>query len=157
MSIDEYQEINGTPREVFDLVILREERQAMLIEDWGISRIDIANAVRTTFKIKNQRRRSVNNLDNFQKLDMFFESAQRKLKRTLLFQKRTSSQLQDMMEQAAQASAFMKKIAEANVDGVPEDPSAEPSWGDRTEEKDYSGRALLNLCPSNAQMIANCA
>lgn len=86
----------------------------MLIEEWNVSRIEIAQAVRETFKVRNQRRRTLNNLTKAQKLDVFLESAQRKLKRTLLFQKRSSSQVQDMMLQAAEVVAFLAKVAAAN-------------------------------------------
>lgn len=124
-SIEVYEHIHGEPRRQLDLIMSREERQTTLMEDWNVSYVEIARAVRETFKVRNQRRRSVHNIGKAQKLDTFLESAQRKLKRTLLFQKRSSSQVQCMMQQAEEAAAFLAKVTAANnSDRMIEDPSA---------------------------------
>jgi hypothetical protein len=92
----------------------RDERQETLVEDWNVSRVNIAHAVRENFKAKNQRRRSVHNGKKAKKMDLFLESARRKLKRTLLFQKKTSVRVEDMMQQATRAAAHMAEIMAAN-------------------------------------------
>lgn len=139
-SLEVYEHIHGQPRNQLDLIMSREERQTTLMLDWGVTYVEIAQAVRETFKVRNQRRRSVHNIGKAQKLDTFLESAQRKLKRTLLFQKRSSSQVQGMMQQAEEAAAFLAKVTAANnSDRMIEDPSA-AAWDndDTTNQNDDS-------------------
>lgn len=113
-NLEVYERIRGPRRDLYDLIMDRDDRQEMLVEDWNVTRVEIAHAVRENFKVKNQRRRSVHNSKKTQKMDLFLESARRKLKRTLLFQKKTSVRVEDMMQQATRAAAHMAEIMATN-------------------------------------------
>ena len=57
---------------------------------------DIAEAVRRNVKTKNQRKATVNNLNKATTLELAMESAGRKLKRFVMFQKPVSKQLKEL-------------------------------------------------------------
>jgi hypothetical protein len=81
----------------------------MLMEDWEVTRWEIASAVRENFRTKSQRRRTVHNLKKEQ-VDLFLESARRKLKRALLMQQSPEAQIEEMMRQADLAADQMARI-----------------------------------------------
>ena len=109
MSLDRYEHYRPPRKDMANLIVARRQRHDILAEDWQIPRSDIANAVRQNLKCKNQRRRTVNNLKT-EKMDEVLESARRKLRRTLLFQRRPSKQVDNMMKKANQAAAFMAQL-----------------------------------------------
>jgi hypothetical protein len=59
----------------------------MLKREWGVSQKQIADLVRPNVKIKNQRKATVNDLGKATKMEEFMESAGRKVKRFIPFQK----------------------------------------------------------------------
>ena len=61
----------------------REVREDILMDDCGFTRSQIAAAVRENIKVKQRRRRTVNNLGKVSKLEEAAESVSRKLKRVL--------------------------------------------------------------------------
>uniref|UniRef100_A0A7S4N9W1 Uncharacterized protein n=1 Tax=Odontella aurita TaxID=265563 RepID=A0A7S4N9W1_9STRA len=70
------------------MVVPRSVRQGLLMNDWGYSRSQMANAVRDSNRTKTQRRTTVNNLDTpFSKIEEGTQSAKRKVKRILLRRK----------------------------------------------------------------------
>jgi len=147
--LEVYERIRPPRRGFYDLVLDRDDRQERLIQDWHVSRVEIAQAVHETFKTKNQRRRSIHNSSKktTQKLDLFIESARRKLKRTLLFQKRTSVRVEDMMQQASRAAAHM---AANEVDDEVDNPLDESKlsktvtepWDDAVSSREYGIRGM---------------
>ena len=98
----------------YDMLWDRVERYTVLTEDWKISPIDITHAVRENSRTKMGRRRTLCNLKK-QKVNVFLESARRKLKRAVLFQKRTSSRVEDLMKQAEQAAVLVAVIPAAKT------------------------------------------
>lgn len=78
------------------MVLPRKVRQDMLRREWEVTQRQIADSVRQNIKVKNQRKATVNNLGKATKMEEFMESAQRKIKRVVLFRKTTSAQVRDM-------------------------------------------------------------
>lgn len=86
MELDEYEASRVDKRGQLDLVLTRQDREELLLE-WGATFQQIIEAIRTNIKVKNQRRRTVNNLGTYDRWEEAMESASRKLKRTVLMQK----------------------------------------------------------------------
>jgi hypothetical protein len=106
LSIDDYETRRPYRRAGGEMVLTREERDAMLRKEWEISRSDIASAIRETLKIKHQRRHTVMNLSK-EPVEVLMERAANGIRRSLLFQSSTSQELQRLEQQylAAQAAA----------------------------------------------------
>jgi hypothetical protein len=98
MHFDEYESVRPPRREALDLVLSRQDREELLLE-WGATFQQIIEAIRTNIKIKNQRRRTVNNLGTYDRWEEAMESASRRIKRTVLMQKPTSKKAEEMITQ----------------------------------------------------------
>jgi hypothetical protein len=98
MHFDEYERLRPPRREALDLVLTRQDREELLLE-WGATFNQIIEAIRSNIKIKNQRRRTVQNLGTYDRWEEAMESASRRIKRTVLMQKPTSKQAEHMMSQ----------------------------------------------------------
>ena len=92
------------------MVLPRKVRQDMLRREWDVQQREIAEAVRRNVKIKNQRKSTVNNLDKATKMEEAMESASRKLKRIVLFQKPVSAQVKDLEEKVDQAEKTRRSL-----------------------------------------------
>jgi predicted ribosome quality control (RQC) complex YloA/Tae2 family protein len=75
----------------------------MLKKEWDVSQGQIAAAVRSNIKIKNQRRSTVNNLGKASKMEEMMENAGKKVLRGLMFKKGTSKELEDLEKQYEEA------------------------------------------------------
>lgn len=94
------------------MLLPRSVRTDLLVKEWDVPRTEIAQAVRSNIKVKNQRRRTVNNMnEGTEKLEYVMQSAKRKLKRTLLFKKRPSKQTQELQEKADEVQKFLSQMA----------------------------------------------
>jgi phage-related protein len=82
----------------------------MLRREWDVQQRQIAEAVRRNVKIKNQRKSTVNNLDKATKMEEAIESAGRKLKRVITFQKPISSQVKDLEAKVDQAQKVRRSL-----------------------------------------------
>ena len=94
-----------------DMVLPRKVRQDMLRREWDVTQRQIADAVRRNIKTKNLRKATVNNLGKATRMEEIMESAQRKIKRAVLFRKPTSAQVRDMeakLNEVARRRAQMK-------------------------------------------------
>lgn len=89
--MDEYESERPPRREQPDLVLSRQEREELLVE-WGASFQEIIDAIRTSIKIKNQRRSTVNAIGRYDRWEEMMESAGRKIKRTMGLQRDNSPQ-----------------------------------------------------------------
>jgi hypothetical protein len=69
------------------MVLPRKVCQDMLKREWGVSQKQIADLVRPNVKIKNHRKATVNDLGKATKMEELMESAGRKVKRFITFQK----------------------------------------------------------------------
>jgi hypothetical protein len=103
MHFDDYERFRPTRREALDLVLTRQDREELLLE-WGATFQQIIEAIRSTIKIKHQRKRTVQNLGTYDRWEEAMESASRRIKRTVLMQKTTSKQAQYMMTQIKEGS-----------------------------------------------------
>lgn len=105
MSVDGYEKSKTDRRTHMDLLLSREEREYLLLDEWEVPRTQITEAIRSTIRTKNQRRTTVTNLTKSPILDEVMESVGRKWKRALSFQKRPSIQAASLMEQHLAAQA----------------------------------------------------
>ena len=102
ISIDGYETLRPPRKSQFEMVVSREERQEILINDWKLSQKCVADAIRKNIRAKNQRRRTVNNLSTLEILRVsaeLAESFRRKLYRAILFQKRPSHVAEELERQ----------------------------------------------------------
>ena len=95
------------------MILRREQREGILL-DWDVSCHEIIDSIRSNVKIKNQRRQTVGNLGKVERLEEAFESAARKLKRTILLRPKTKSKAKQLAEKSliAQQALASIKIAE---------------------------------------------
>lgn len=110
LKVDEYEDTRPPRRTNYEMILPRDIRQAMLRKEWGITQSQIAAAVRTNIKVKNQRRTTVNNLSKSSKLEEAFENATRKVMKSLLL-KNTNKEL-DKLEKQAQMAQQQRKMLE---------------------------------------------
>lgn len=96
ISLDRYEDMRPPRRAHFEMVLPRDVRQRMLRYDWDVSQNQIANAVRTNIKIKNQRRQTVTNLDKHSKVEELLETAGRSFVRKIMFKKSTRKEMEDL-------------------------------------------------------------
>jgi hypothetical protein len=136
VSLDKYEE-NRPPRRTNGQMLLpRSVRQEMLLKEWEVPRSQIASAVRTNIKVKNQRRQTVNNMSQKnEKIEKIVQSAGRKLKRTVLFKKKPSKEIQELQRQADKAAAVIAQI-NAEEEAAHQENSREPmSYEQENEEE----------------------
>jgi hypothetical protein len=103
MHFDEYESVRPPRREALDLVLTRQDREELLLE-WGATFQQIIEAIRTNIKVKNQRRRTVNNLGTYDRWEEAMESAGRRIKRTVLMQKPAAKKAAEMVTQISDSS-----------------------------------------------------
>lgn len=106
MDTDTYEDQRPQRRRHLDLVLSRDARQHILKEEWHITQSQIAASVRANVKIKMQRRATVNNLHKLGRMEELLESAQRKIKRGLLFRKSTGTLVAEMDKQREKALKY---------------------------------------------------
>lgn len=87
VNIDTYEHSRSHRRTQRKLVLNRQSREALLAY-WDVPVNEIVEAIRGNVRVKNQRRQTVTNLGKVEKLEEAFESAARKLKKTLLLRRK---------------------------------------------------------------------
>mmetsp|Transcript_15955 Transcript_15955/g.39113 ORF Transcript_15955/g.39113 Transcript_15955/m.39113 type:complete len:560 (+) Transcript_15955:110-1789(+) len=87
VNIDNYEDSRSARRTQKKLVLNRQNREALLAY-WDVPVNEIVEAIRGNVRVKNQRRQTVTNLGKVEKLEEAFESATRKLKKTLLLRRK---------------------------------------------------------------------
>lgn len=112
LSIEEYEETRPPRRSNFEMILPRDVRQSMLRKEWDVTQSQIASAVRTNIKIKNQRRTTVNNLSKSSRVEEAFENATRKVMKGLLL-KNTSKELDKLQKEAKEAEE-QRKVTETS-------------------------------------------
>jgi phage shock protein A len=106
------------------MVLPRKVRHDMLRRDWDVTQRQIADSVRTNVKVKNQRKATVNNLGKATKVEEAMESASRKLKRLITFQKPVSRQVKELEAMANEANCRRSQLKlELNMAGEYSDGS----------------------------------
>jgi len=80
--LDDYETNRAQRRRPTEMLIPRHVREDMLHFEYGVSRSQISRAVKSINNFKAQRRQTVNNL-NFEVIEEIFESAKRRLVRTV--------------------------------------------------------------------------
>ena len=116
LGVEEYEDTRPPRRSNFEMILPRDVRQAMLRKEWGVTQSQIASAVRTNIKVKNQRRTTVNNLSKSTRVEEAFENATRKVMKGLLL-KNTNKEFDKLEKQARQAEEQRKKLG-SGVPGV---------------------------------------
>jgi hypothetical protein len=87
--IDEFEKERSLRRcsTTSNFQLTRDEREQMLLE-WGTSFQEIVEAVRVNLKVKHQRRRTVNSLGTYDRLEELMENTTRKIRQSLSMGKR---------------------------------------------------------------------
>lgn len=98
------------------MVLTREERENLLENVWNVPRSEICTAVRSTLRLKNQRRTTVTNLSASTKFEEVLESAGRKCKRVISFQRRPSVKAAQLTKEHLAAEAQRKAIWEKLIE-----------------------------------------
>ena len=93
-----------------ELVLTREEREDLLENVWNVPRSEISRAVRSILRLKNQRRTTVPNLSSSTKFEEAIQSAGRKCKRAVSFQRRPSIKAAQLAKEHMAAEAQRKAI-----------------------------------------------
>lgn len=95
----------------------RSFREEMLRKEWGVRQADIAQAVRENLKIKNSRRRTVNNLDTpMTKVEEKMEGFKKGFKKSLGLRKSFRTQYDKWQSQAQEAAVLAERLdAEAMI------------------------------------------
>ena len=110
-----------------DLVLTRQEREEKLIE-WNHTFPEIIESIRANVRAKHQRRRTVNSIGTYDRWEEAMENASRRLKRTLLLQRRSRDprmrQLEELTTQAerlaaAKQQALLQKAHDLNAGAIP--------------------------------------
>jgi hypothetical protein len=138
MHFDDYESLRPPRREALDLVLTRQDREELLLE-WGATFNQIIEAIRNNIKIKNQRRRTVQNLGTYDRWEEVIESAGRRIKRTVLMQKPSSKQAEFMMSQIKEDSPQ-----------VPTRPGSLSSSEGRSLSHNNSMRSVVSTPVSNS-------
>jgi hypothetical protein len=99
MNLEEFEAARPPRKTQHELILTRQDREEILIE-WGATFNEIIDSIRANVKAKNQRRRTVNAIGTYDRWEEAMESAGRRLKRTLLLQKTTRRQVQDLQRQS---------------------------------------------------------
>lgn len=94
LEVESYEQEKGPPKDMLALVLPRKEREDRLM-DSGHTRKEISDAIREVKVSKNQRRTTVNNLEDdhciVPKIEEIVQSAKRKFGRFVLFKKKDSA------------------------------------------------------------------
>lgn len=110
IGLEDYEKSRPPRRSHFEMVLPRKVRHDMLRREWDVQQREIAEAVRRNVKTKNQRKSTVNNLDKATKMEETLESASRKFKRILTFQKPVSSQVKELEAKADHALRVRRSL-----------------------------------------------
>lgn len=95
MNVEEYEAARPIRRTQHELVLTRQDREQILIE-WGATFNEIIESIRSNVRAKSQRRRTVNAIGTYDRWEEAMESAGRRLKQTLLLQRTTKQQVQEL-------------------------------------------------------------
>jgi len=127
-TMDEYERKRAPYRRTqHDLVLTRQEREEKLIE-WNHTFPEIIESIRANVRAKHQRRRTVNSIGTYDRWEEAMENASRRLKRTLLLQRRSRDprirQLEELTTQAerlaaAKQQALLQKAHDLNAGAIP--------------------------------------
>jgi len=108
LPLDVYEDSRPPRRSNIEMILPRDLRQRMLRKDWDITQSQIAAAVRTNIKVKNQRRTTVQNLGKSTKMEEAMESASKGLV-SGLFGRSTDKKVKKLEQQAKAAEQARKQ------------------------------------------------
>lgn len=110
--MEKYEDKRPQRRSMQEMVLPREVRFKMLTQEWDVSRKECANATRESLKVKNQRRQTVRNMGKVNpKMEEAVENVGKNFKRVLSFKKKTSKEVESMMESADKAAGNLAVVA----------------------------------------------
>jgi hypothetical protein len=109
IGLEDFEASRGPRRCMGQMVLPRSVRQCILKKEWDVPQRDIAQSVRRNIRVKNQRIATINNLDKTTRLEEILESAGRKIKRALRFQKPVSEQVKDLESKVNEANRIREQ------------------------------------------------
>lgn len=113
LNVEEYEENRPPRRSMQDMAVPKKLRNKMLIES-GHSRSEVTQAVRTTIRDKNSRRRTINNL-HLQAYEEVREKATRGVRRFMFRKKKSSALYEEWKKNESARSDAERKRAEAAI------------------------------------------
>lgn len=117
LPLEDYEDTRGPRRTSKQMAMPRSVREEILRREWGAKQSDMAQAVRENLRIKNSRRRTVNNLDtSMTKVEEKMEGVKKSLKKSLGLRKSFRKQYDQWQSQAQEAAALAERLnAEAMI------------------------------------------
>lgn len=117
LPLEDYEDTRGPRRTSKQMAMPRSVREEILRREWGAKQSDMAQAVRENLRIKNSRRRTVNNLDTpMTKVEEKMEGVKKTLKKSLGLRKSFRKQYDQWQNQAQEAAALAERLdAEAMI------------------------------------------
>jgi len=139
LKVEKYEEKRPQRRSMQEMVLPREVRFKMLTQEWGVPRKDCANATRESLKVKNHRRQTVRNMGKVNpKMEEAMENAGKKFKRVLSFKKKTSTEVEQMMEEADKAASKLSAIAAKDYVWESDEQQTSESLGMPYEDQEHA-------------------
>lgn len=124
LSVEEYEKARPTRRTQSEMVLPRSLRIEMLRKEWGVSQAQIARAVRSGVRAKNQRRTTLGNLGKTEKVEELIEGATKQLLKSLFLRKGTSKTAQQLGDKIQSVKQQQKQLVlEHLTDGEYSDSS----------------------------------
>jgi hypothetical protein len=129
---------------VEDLILSRQDREELLME-WGASFAEIIEAIRLNVKVKNQRRRTVNAIGTYDRIEEMMENTTRQIKKTLQLKKKGGS------TQSAPASTGTRRLRREYT-YRPQPVSVDSSSWISQSDKDH-----LSVAPTSLSGAIDCS
>lgn len=135
MMLEDFESARPARRAQLDLVLTRGERHRLLVE-WGASGQDVIEAIRMIIRVKNQRRRTVNNLGIYDRIEELWEILLRNAKRVIC---RSSSNLaahnfQEASERTTAVSGKKSQLVKASSSIMSEAVTIDARASERPED-----------------------
>lgn len=111
-SIDYYEKSRSRRRDEYEMVLTKNTRRDMLVNDWGFTHKDLAESVRENIQTKHSRRRTINNLGRPERFEEAMENLGRKMKRAFKLKKSSKEEALQMQKEGNRVASTLERISE---------------------------------------------
>ena len=127
IDLDSYEQRRHGRRESSEMVLTRHERENLL-KSWDIQPDVVASAIRSTIRVKKQRRQTVRNLRKAT-IEENVEKAKRALKKAFLLRRGTDEEFRKLQRQAFVAADLLTRVQVDTIreEGEPSSSSPRPA------------------------------
>lgn len=134
LPLDVYEDTRPPRRSNIEMILPRDLRQRMLRKEWEVTQSQIASAVRTNIKVKNQRRTTVQNLGKSTKMEEAMESASKGF--AGLLGRSTDKKMKKLEKQMEKAEKARKQqIMEQSMGGEEQPEDTVPIDAEENDEE----------------------